>query len=161
MGGCAGKPADETGPIYGAHHPPKQGGDRTKLVRGSVHENVETLRRKSVHSLDAAEVTAAHKMFHQYRDADVPTAAAGPGKRIMTKDGLRQCLGEVDDHLFEYLWKMFDHNKNDGVDADEFVMSMALLSKGQNSTEAQLEAAFVMFDANKSGELTRGALNVV
>ena len=34
-------------------------------------------------------------------------------------------------------------------------MAIAMLSKGIDSTEAQLEAAFCMFDADKSGELTR------
>ena len=55
----------------------------------------------------------------------------------------------------QFLWNLFDPRQSGSVDSDEFVMAMALLSTGiGDSVEAQLEAAFCMFDTRKAGELT-------
>ena len=138
-------------------------GASTLEKEGSVQDTVQNRRNESIHTLNAAEMTAVHNMFDEYRkesrascDAEERENSAGQTRKAMTKQGLQSALGkDVDTGLFDFLWTLFDADGSGYVDADEFVMTMALLSKGIDSTEAQLEAIFIMFDSNKSDELSK------
>jgi len=74
----------------------------------------------------------------------------------MRKEALRSMLSDVSDDTFSFLWRLFDSDDSGSVDADEFVIAMALLSAdGDYTFDDQLQAAFRMFDADKSGDLTK------
>ena len=123
----------------------------------SPHNRVSTRRRQSVNDLNSGQQAAISSLFHENRDGETPdgqTDAAQVGK-TMTKAGLRKVLFDVNDELFDFLWLLFDETGKGEVNSDDFVMAMALMTSDiGSSTEAQLEAAFCMFDTNKSGSLS-------
>lgn len=137
------------------------------------HKALDVRRRGTVAKLDEAQADAIASLFYDYRrqsasDPDsvrISTITLTEGsmfegsqkvRKTMTKYGLRKILCDVDAHLFEHLWHLFDTTGDGTVSADEFVMAMAMLSNDVGgSSEAQLEAAFCMFDSDKSGKLSR------
>ena len=72
----------------------------------------------------------------------------------MTREGLRKILQDIDEDLFEFLWRLFDVDDVGTVDADNFVMAMGLLTQQVTTVDDQIEAAFYMFDVEKAGVLT-------
>ena len=154
--GCSGSKAADSG---GSSPLEKEASVKEASLQHTVHQR----GTNSVHILNAAETTAVHDIFDEYRkesqvscDATERISSAGHKHKAMTREGLRSALGkDMDAGLFDFLWTLFDADGSGYVDADEFVMTMALLSKGIDSTEAQLEALFIMFDSNKSDELSK------
>jgi hypothetical protein len=141
-------------------------GKKAEPPASAPHINLKQRRRNSVHQLTSNEKVAVQTIWDTYRtsirmssgqatsDDDDGTAEyeMKNKKKVMKKDGLRKILPEIDEAFFNYLWRLFDTQGRGEVDADEFVMAMALLSSGiADSTDAQLEAAFCMFDSNHSG----------
>ena len=96
-------------------------------------------------------------MFAEYRrESMLADGEGGQRGSIMSRECLRRCLRDVSDSIFELLWILFDWDGSGSVDADEFMMAMALLCTGvSGSTTELLEAAFCMFDTDKSGRLAR------
>ena len=138
----------------------------------SPHVKLEKRRKNSVHYISPTEADAVRNIFTNYQSevrkskayptegsrnsASERISARGDTRKVITQDGLREILKDVNENLFKFLWRLFDVGGTGFVDADEFVMAMALLSAGiGESAEAQLEAAFCMFDSDKSGSLTR------
>ena len=109
-------------------------------------------RKQSLTRLDEKELSAVHKLFDS-SSADDATAGASKTMGFAQLQGLMK--GSVDDRMLRLIWKLFDHDGNGAVDADEFAMTFALLSKGMQSGESQIEAMFCMFDSDKNGYITR------
>ena len=144
--GCAGSKEPEFKPARTA---PKE--------IDNPHINFTRRRKNSIHQLNLDEKQAVTQIFDDYRrqtrvsqgqPGDDGGAFDGAeyesqnGHKLMKKEGLRKVLPDVDDQFFEFLWRLFDTSGSGTVDADEFVMVMALLSSGiADSAEAQLANA--------------------
>ena len=135
--GCAGSVEEVNIPAGQPPHLEKQ---------KSVHDSHMLRRRESIHALGPEEMKAVREMYDEYRSLD---------KDRLTKQGLKDAMSGVDHQLFDFVWTIFDDNHDDSVDQEEFVMAMALLARGIETAEAQLEAIFCMFDTDKDGNLTR------
>ena len=113
-----------------------------------VNESYQKRRKMSVNALDAAETQVVTRMFSE--------KILVTGKKTVDFDELKELMGNsVDDNLLQLVWKLFDQDNDGAVDADEFVSTFAMLSKGMESSEAQLEAIFCMFDSDQDATLTR------
>lgn len=139
-----------------------------KPAAETPHVRLAKRRKNSIHMLEAQEKQALNSMFLEYRKTIRESKSAGDSMiemstsvrgsfrgqgthKLMKKDGLRKILPNVDDKIFELIWPLFDRSGDGFVDADEFMMAMALLSTGiADSVEAQLEAVFCMFDSSNS-----------
>ena len=64
-------------------------------------------------------------------------------------------LADINDELFKFVFRLFDPNNTGMVDADAFVAATALLTKGAEKVEDQVEACFHMFNTNGDGVLTQ------
>lgn len=89
------------------------------------------------------------------RDNAPDTKRDNAPKGRMEREELRKIFADIDSTLFDLLWSIFDREGSGFVEAEEFVMVMALLSSEDvgDGEEAQLEAAFGMFD--KMGQINR------
>ena len=67
----------------------------------------------------------------------------------------RAVLSDIDDELFKFVFRLFDPNNTGKVDADAFVAGIALLTKGAETVDDQVEACFHMFDTLGNGVLTQ------
>mmetsp|Transcript_59025 Transcript_59025/g.117270 ORF Transcript_59025/g.117270 Transcript_59025/m.117270 type:complete len:339 (-) Transcript_59025:11-1027(-) len=112
----------------------------------SVHDAHILRRKQSIHALRPAEKKAVLDMYAEYKSHE---------NDKLTKEGLRDAMAGVDRELFDFVWTIFDDNHDDSIDQEEFVMAMALLARGIDTPEAQLEAIFCMFDKDKDSNLTR------
>jgi Ca2+-binding EF-hand superfamily protein len=146
-----------------------------------AHINVERKRKNSIERMSETTADALRDMFSEYRrqsrasaaeddDEEEEADAAGgeadadarlaeekrKRKRKMDRDGLRKILtGHVNEELFGFIWRLFDPKGRGFVDADEFVMAVALLTNEMQTLEDQVNAAFVMFDEDKDGALSK------
>ena len=97
-----------------------------------VTQTVHRKRKHSVTRMSHATQDAVRDMFSEYRrhshiggddddwKEDEPARPTpeqtkkmrrmlgGSSTRVMTRDGLRKILKDVDDELFEFLWRLFD-----------------------------------------------------
>jgi len=84
----------------------------------------------------------------------------GAGVR-MSKADLKVVLKEVDDELFQYLFNIFDPENMGHVNADQFMLTTALIIKGENNLEKQIAACFYMFDVEKQDRLDRAEFSAM
>jgi len=137
---------------------------------GSAGQPTELKRalNRTVSSMSADNEKKARDMFKGYRRGSVALAKPdlkdahdkqldqAEGPRTMSESDIRKMLGDVDDELFKFVFRLFDPNGTGKVDADSFVAATALLTtKAKENEEEQLEACFYMFDTTGDGVLTK------
>jgi hypothetical protein len=130
-------------------------------------QRLQKRRTGSVVRMSERTHDAVRDMFSEYRRHSMAESCIGeddeaddgggeekqPRRRYMTKAGLRKILKEVDEEIFEYLWRLFDVDGTGTVDGDGFVMAMGLLAQSGDSVSDQIDATFAMFDMNGNGRL--------
>ena len=123
-------------------------------------------RKNSVTRMSHNTQAAARRLYSEYRSGKMDDLEEGEEgdeekKALMkggelTEAGLRKLLGRgVDEALFQFLFRLFDPDGSGTVNADEFVMTMGLITSECDSAAEQVEAIFVMFDTDETGVLSR------
>jgi hypothetical protein len=124
-----------------------------KREQNQVKGKVDVKRKNSVLRMSQNTHAAARALFSEYRqrlsnlaeddeEEEEDEACTPRGGKNMTRDGLRKMLGEsVDEALFDFLFRLFDTKSEGWVNADEFVMTMGLLTGDEcTTTDQQVEA---------------------
>ena len=169
--GCGASSVKQPPPPPAAEEPIWRRNDPAK------QESFHRRRKDSVTRMSHATQDAVRDMFSEYRrrstsdegeepweEGDTPRPNAstkkmrrllgGSSDRVMTREGLRKILQDIDEELFEFLWRLFDVDDVGAVDADNFVMAMGLLTQAIETVDDQIDAAFCMFDIKKLGVLS-------
>ena len=77
----------------------------------------------------------------------------------MSKARMRsdKIFGEMEDALFDFLFRLFDPKDTGVVDTDQFVMGVGLIASAseEGNLAMQIETCFFMFDTDRTGKLSR------
>lgn len=77
----------------------------------------------------------------------------------MSKEQLRsdQVFSDINNELFDFLFRLFDPSETGQVNTDQFVMAVGLIAAASESDnlELQIETCFYMFDTDRTGRLSR------
>ena len=113
----------------------------------SVFDKYADRRRASLASPTRASASPHRSSLHE-----------GAAKRI-SKEELRAdaVFGEMDEGVFDLLFRLFDPKDTGAVDTDQFVMAVGLIASAsqEGNLELSIEACFYMFDTGRTGTLTR------
>ena len=122
--------------------------NKEKSEPGPVINPDDWRKRGLTRSMTQSNLQASKMLWDEYRkvEAEAPKPVGGNKaeaeatgeapkrasiartRKMLDKASLRKMLSNVDDEIFVFLWRLFDSDGSGFVDADEFVVAMAMLS---------------------------------
>jgi len=156
-------------------------GEGGKSLEAQLREKVsrpgqrpQLVQRKDVELLDEKKALHIFNSYKQERttaangsasnETESPNGSAGKPRGFSSGDAgtknflnyadMKAMMTGVPDELFHFVFRLFDADGSGHVNADEFVMTLALLARHCNTVEEQVEACFTMFDVDGTGSLS-------